>query len=98
MKISLYSYFMDTKNTYIKVKNLLIKLRDFFDKYAGDMSINVTLPKVEHTTKEEVVKQEEEMVKQEQEISAFQFVNSTREDDSFKSEDQTEESFSEPEQ
>lgn len=46
MKISLYSYYMDTKNTYIKVKNLLIKLRDFFDKYAGEMTINVTLPKV----------------------------------------------------
>lgn len=93
MKISLYSYFMDNKNTYIKVKNLLIKLRDFFDKYAGDMSINVTLPKVEHTAKEEVVKQEEE-------ISAFQFVISTHEDNSFKSEEHTEEesSFSQPEQ
>lgn len=91
MKISLYSYYMDTKNTYIKVKNLLIKLRDFFDKYAGEMTINVTLPKVENT-KEEIVKQEEE-------VSAFQLVNSTYKDYSFKSEEQTEEesSFSQPE-
>jgi hypothetical protein len=46
MKVTLYSYYMDTKNNYVKVKNLLIKLRDFFDKYAGDETIEVTMPKV----------------------------------------------------
>lgn len=50
------------------------------------MTINVTLPKVENTLKEEVV------VKQEAEISAFQFVRSTENEDSFRSESATEES------
>lgn len=65
--MTLYSYYMDTKNNYVKVKNLLIKLRDFFEKYMGDETIEVTMPKVETTTKEEAVKQEE--------VSAFQLTN-----------------------
>lgn len=51
IKLKLYSYYLEEKTSYVKVKNLAHKLTEFFEKYANDFSI--TLPKVETTKKEE---------------------------------------------
>ena len=48
MKIKLYSFYLEKKTTYVKVKDLLQKLREFIEIYGKDNS-ETSLPKIEQT-------------------------------------------------
>jgi hypothetical protein len=56
IKIKLYSYYLERRIKYIKVKDLLQKLREFFEIYGKENS-ETSLPKFERT--EDLVKKEE---------------------------------------
>jgi len=45
----MYSFYLEKRVSYVKIKNLFEKLKDFYEIYGKDVSSNISLPKLEDT-------------------------------------------------